>query len=71
MIKSEYVESGSLESYPIIGISKTKSTIVLFTDEGVGAVLNDPAGDFDPGYFADDWEPTNFQEFKGTVSLTQ
>lgn len=44
---------------PYMGVTK-EGLVVLFTAVDTGVVLLDPEGDFEVGYFSEDWDEDEF-----------
>ena len=60
-----------MREYPYIGRSDS-GVYVLFSDAGRGTVVLDIGNccKYEVGYFSDNWTEYDFEEFKGTITIT-
>lgn len=56
--------------YPCLKIHENGITVVLFTNAGIGTVIQaSPSGHM--GFHRKDWDEKTFEYFTGTVTLSQ
>ena len=59
-----------IKNYPYIARSPNDGVIILFNKLNTGIVLYDPNSDGNIGYYSDLWDEYKFENFDGSIILT-